>query len=131
VAIASPRGDGVLIDHLVVGVPALAEGGRRPGDLLGIEPVAGGRHPGRGTANALLRLGEESYFEVLDPVPEPGTRPAAWLASSRVGRGKLIGWALRPLDIEADARILHHSGGIRGSLPRLRARRRTETWSGG
>lgn len=43
-------------DHLVLAVPDLEEGVRRFTELTGVVPTAGGRHPGKGTANYLVGL---------------------------------------------------------------------------
>jgi predicted DNA-binding transcriptional regulator AlpA len=56
-------------DHIVIGVHDLAAGIREFERLTGVRPVPGGRHPGRGTHNALVSLGSGTYLEILAPVP--------------------------------------------------------------
>lgn len=53
------------LDHLVVAAASLAEGRSWVEDELGVPMEDGGRHESFGTHNALLRLGADSYLEVI------------------------------------------------------------------
>ncbi len=55
------------IDHLVVAAPDLDVGTSAVAQLVGMQPVPGGPHPGLGTRNTLLSLGEETYLEIIAP----------------------------------------------------------------
>jgi catechol 2,3-dioxygenase-like lactoylglutathione lyase family enzyme len=57
----------VRIDHLLFTVPDLEDGTALLSELLGVEPVRGGRYPNLGTANAVVGLGSESYLEITGP----------------------------------------------------------------
>jgi hypothetical protein len=59
-------------DHLVVAADTLEAGARHVTEALGVEPRPGGRHPDMGTHNALLRLGEDAYVEIIAIDPEAG-----------------------------------------------------------
>lgn len=90
------------VDHLVHGVLDLEDGVTSLERRLGVRAVAGGRHPGRGTHNALLGLGGGSYLEVIAPDPEQ-VRPAGPLpfGLDRLTEPGLVAWAVRVGDIDA------------------------------
>ena len=97
-------------DHLVIAVPDLAESVEQCHRFLGVRAIAGGAHPGLGTANALLGLEAETagldpevhrdiYLEILGPDPkqDPG------LASSRLAgitEPTVQRWAIHPEDFD-------------------------------
>ena len=93
------------LDHLIITVPDLEEGIAAVEAATGVRAVPGGRHPGLGTANALLGIvpagwaaGAHTYLEILGPDPqqEPpadGTLPLdAHLAEGLT----LQTWAIHP-----------------------------------
>ena len=93
------------LDHIVVASARLDEGADWVEQRLGVRPQPGGRHVAMGTHNALLKLGVQTYLEVIaiDPEGTPPSRPR-WFAldepgmqarlASRTGAGHL-GCALR------------------------------------
>lgn len=88
-------------------------------ERTGVRPALGGTHPGRGTCNALLALGERRYLEII--APDPGQRKVSpWLTSRlpsiiTMHEPEIVGWAARPDDIERLAAKLRRSGlGIDG-----------------
>ena len=71
---ASP-GSGVTssrVDHILLGVADLDRGVAAMEKLTGVRPVYGGKHP-RGTHNALLSLGGQTYLEIV--AVQPGATP--------------------------------------------------------
>ncbi len=91
------------IDHLVVAATTLADGIEYIAELTGVAPQPGGRHQAMGTHNALLKLGERFYLEIIAIDPD-GTKPARarWfdlddvaLQAELVERPRLVHWVAR------------------------------------
>lgn len=89
------------LDHLVYAVPDLDRATAELSERLGVKPSAGGRHPGRGSRNALLSLGPSSYIEVIGPdtdQPDPqGPRP---FGIDELRSPRLVTWAIAERDLE-------------------------------
>src|SRR5204862_4940114 len=58
------------LDHLIVGAATLAEGIEYVAGITGVTPVPGGKHAAMGTHNALLRLGDLVFLEVIAIDPD-------------------------------------------------------------
>lgn len=89
------------VDHIVFGAADLESGNDEIERLLGVRPVPGGKHFGRGTHNALLGLGGGAYLEVLAPDPEQD--PADELPFGMVHgmAPRVVAWAVGTRDIDA------------------------------
>jgi len=97
------------IDHVILGIGDLERGTAELERVTGVRAVFGGAHPGRGTQNALISLGDHHYLEILAPNPaEAGNPEAAEL--SKLTALTSIGWAVRSADLAA----LHQSLSSRG-----------------
>lgn len=57
------------LDHLLWAAPDLDDASRQFEALTGVRPIRGGEHPGRGTRNSLVSLGDGVYFEIITPDP--------------------------------------------------------------
>ncbi len=89
-------------DHLVYAVPDLEEATAHIQETFGVLPTPGGSHPGMGSRNALLALGQDLYLEIIGPDPaQPrpeGPRP---FGLDQLETPRLRTWAVATPDIEA------------------------------
>lgn len=107
------------LDHLVLAVPDLERAVLDLARRTGVQPVAGGTHPGRGTRNALVGLTwggrRRSYLELLGPDPD---QPRVAPKDTMLGLGalgadfvpRLHAWAVRPDDLDATLRAAAGAG---------------------
>lgn len=94
--------DSVLrrLDHLVYAVPDLDRGVADLERQLGVRAAPGGPHPGRGTRNALMALGPESYLEIIAPDPaQPEPAGGRWFGVDPRAPARLAGWAAKGSDL--------------------------------
>jgi hypothetical protein len=108
-AFAAGAGSGdVDLDHVILGIDDLDRGIERFTELTGVSPARGGEHPGRGTQNALVSLGEGRYLEILAPSPS-ASRAAA---DPRTQHAELtpVGWALHTRALDDLAKGLRAAG---------------------
>jgi Glyoxalase-like domain len=95
----------VLLDHIILGSNDLDRGIDLVEENTGVRPAIGGVHPGRGTRNALLSLGERRYLEII--APDPAQQKIVHFPQIRAMTDpRLIGWAVHPPDIAAIAKQL-------------------------
>jgi hypothetical protein len=112
-ALASPEAP-TMLDHILLGSNDLNAGINFVEERTGIRAAIGGVHPGRGTRNALLSLGERRYLEIIAPDPAQDKVPdfAAPLLQKlkSLSTPRLVGWADHPGSIEALAARLKTTG---------------------
>jgi len=91
----------VAVDHLLVATADL-DAAAAVAERLGLPVAAGGRHPGWGTANRIVPLGD-AYLElvaVVEPAEAATSGFGSWVAAAPPGP---MGWAVRPGDLGATA----------------------------
>ena len=111
-----------MLDHILLGCNDLDRGIAFVEECTGVRAAFGGVHPGRGTRNALISLGEKHYLEIIAPDPQqpgaPDTRDLLKLTEPR-----LVGWAAHPGDITRFAAQLQNDGTVfEGPIPGSRQR---------
>ena len=98
-----------LLDHILLGCADLERGIAFVEERTGVKAAFGGVHPGRGTQNALLSLGELHYFEIIAPDPkQSGDEHASRL--QKLASPELIGWAIHPGSLQEFASRLAKAG---------------------
>src|SRR5260370_5435199 len=97
-----------LLDHIILGCNDRDKGIEFVKEGTGVLAAIGGVHPGRGTRNALLSLGERRYLEII--APDPAQSEIAHFPQIRsMTDPRLIGWAVHPPDISAVAKQLREN----------------------
>ena len=100
-----------LLDHILLGSPDLQAGIEFVEQHTGVRAAFGGVHPGRGTQNALLSLGERRYLEIIAPDPaQPGVKNPIASNLHSLTEPQLIGWAAHPGSVTAFAEKLRVAG---------------------
>ena len=94
----------MTVDHLVYATPDVEGSVRHIAGLTGVWPVEGGRHVGGGTRNFLLGLGGLRYLEIVGPDrDQPGPARPLFLGIDDLATARLVTWATRADDIDAQA----------------------------
>jgi hypothetical protein len=97
-----------LLDHIILGCNDLDRGIELVKESTGVRATHGGVHPGRGTRNALLSLGERRYLEIIAPDSSQG-QVVHFPQILGMTEPRLIGWAVHPPDIAATAKLLREN----------------------
>lgn len=103
---ASPPLEAALppVDHLVWGGRSLEDEVERLEARTGVRAALGGRHPGEGTRNALIRIGAAMYLELIGPDPTQSSSPRPrWFDLDTIAEPHLITWAAKCADLDRKA----------------------------
>jgi Glyoxalase-like domain len=90
------------IDHVLLATRDLAEAARELEARHGLRSIAGGRHPGWGTENRIVPLGD-AYLELVAVANLAEARDSAfgqWVARAGFHVLRPLGWAVRPGDLD-------------------------------
>jgi hypothetical protein len=98
-----------VLDHILLGSSDLDAGIAFVKEHTGVAPALGGVHPGRGTRNALLSLGERHYLEIIAPDPAQPDSPDTY-GLKKIATPRLVGSAAHPGDLNAFAARLRNAG---------------------
>ena len=98
-----------LLDHILLGSRDLEQGIAFVEQHTGVRAAFGGVHPGRGTQNALLSLGERRYLEIIAPDPKQSS-VEQYSVITQLKEPRLIGWAAHRDDLEKFAEQLRQEG---------------------
>ena len=112
-----------MIDHLLWAVPDLDEGRQDLGRKTGVAPALGGRHPGVGTWNALLDLGQRRYLEIIAPDPDQKGFSGLGRLLEGVHEPQLLTWCAGTQDIATLADKAHAAGLGPGPVTSMQRRR--------
>jgi hypothetical protein len=128
-AFASDQEVPSMLDHILVGSSNLDHGIAFVEEQTGVHAIFGGVHPGRGTRNALLSLGERRYLEIIAPDPAQTQVPDYGVTLLNMVKAAtaptLVGWSAHPGDIEALAQKLRFQK-IKFDGPRAGSRQRPD-----
>lgn len=88
------------LDHVLWAAPDLEEGVRLFEAVTGLAPAQGGSHPGFGTRNSLLSLGDGVYFEIIAPDPAQRLEGNLGAELARLPHPGLFSFAIQTTDID-------------------------------
>lgn len=98
------------IDHLIFGAPDLQAGVEFIEKKLAVKFNAGGQHPDFGTHNALFKLSEYTYFEVIAPDPSlAALNQPLWMGLAQLRSPRLIWWAAKADQLNRKRQIRFHN----------------------
>ena len=98
-----------LLDHILLGASSLERGIAFVEERTGVRAAFGGVHPGRGTQNALLSLGQRRYLEIIAPDPQQSS-VEQYSVITKLSEPRLIGWAAHRDDLDKFAEQLRREG---------------------
>jgi hypothetical protein len=104
------------IDHILLGAPSLDSGIAAFEAATGVSPTRGGRHPMRGTENAIVSLGKGTYLEIIAPQATASDEDPFVKQLRQFRSPTVVGWAVHVQDV-ANAKDRLQRAGARTSPP--------------
>lgn len=111
------------LDHLLWAVPRLEDGMAEIERLTGVRPKIGGRHPGVGTHNALLAIGDKVFLEIIAPDPSQNRFSSFGNLVKGITEPRLVTWVARTQDARRLSEEVQKNGLIPGVILALSRRR--------
>jgi hypothetical protein len=114
--------DALPFDHMILAADTLSKGIELLRRATGVTAVFGGAHPGRGTQNALLSLGNGRYVELMSPNYDDTSTFGRSRASERAKYFSMlapltpVGWAVHVTDAERERSRLTSRGLAAGAV---------------
>lgn len=125
-ACATPATESAIrVDHVIIGVAGLDRGIAQVEQMTGVRPAIGGSHPGRGTRNALMSLGNGTYLELIAPDPAQSIDNDMVRELRSLTRPTPIGWAVSGQSTSQLRQVLERDG-LRLSLSQPGSRQRPD-----
>jgi len=105
------------VDHLIYSVPDLETGIVAMEGLMGVRAQMGGQHPGRGSHNALIGLGEGMYLEIVAPdLTQPRPSRPRWFSLDTIASPRLVTWAMKSSHLQQRWQKAFMNGATFGSI---------------
>lgn len=111
------------LDHVLWAVPDLERGMAEIEKLTGVPPRIGGRHPGVGTHNAIVPIGDKIYLEIIAPDPSQDRFSSFGNLVKGIDKPRLVTWVARSSDARKLSDLAQHNGLSPGVILALSRRR--------
>lgn len=118
----------MFIDHFVWATADLRLEMEHFLDIAGVKTEYGGSHPGKGTHNALVRVGHACYLEIIAPDPLQHDIDRRWMIPEYSVQPRLIKWAWTSIDMVGDCRRMDNLGCPVGPVSTGKRLRRDGRW---
>jgi hypothetical protein len=96
------------IDHIVFAVEHLETAVTEIEKKIGVKALVGGHHKNFGTKNALIKLNDRMYLEILAADDtNPDVLPPRWMGIDALTKNRITRWAITSTNLERDSALLN------------------------